>query len=352
MKNSKTLFALALLASVLFSNCSTDDRFTLEDDTSGLPCQAVPKDLLVLNTLFDGANNAQIAYNTFAINGLDSSLPNSLGNLATNTNMTFQLPTGASLYNQASNLHGLLVTRAGKYFTFNTDTGVGQEFVVPTIVSAPVQLNTSSYVIEVANFGYTDQGIENHFEIKPFNINDGAIGAALPIDQLDRTFDNNSFFNVESMSSATNEIDSLYFLSGTNLVTVNTLNNTATHIDLYPPFTYSNFVRFFGLEYSENLGLIAIMDDSNAGTQYVVKIDPLSGNQTNLVILSENINSEFYSTTYRECDKTYFLTSLKHDNNLVETLYFEFNLATNTLENSQIFQDYAFGIQLIPQETP
>ena len=351
MKNFKTLFSLALLGSLLFINCSTNDDTVIDDDTSILPCDGFNKNLLTLSTVFDNDPNAEIKYNHFLVNSLDSSLPNFNGSFTTNTDLTYQLPTSTSFYNEANNLHGIFVTRAGKYFTFNTSSGIGQEFVVPTSVTAPVELNSSSYVIEVANGGYANNGMGNHYDIKSFNINTGVLGSTLPIDPLTKDFDNNSFFMVETISAATNGTDNLYFLSGTNLVTVNTNTNTASHLDLYPSFSGSDFVRFFGLEYSPSLGLIAIMDDATQGNQFVIKIDPISGSYSPLVTIPADINNEFYSSSYRECDHTYYLTSLKQVLSTVETLYFEFDLEANTVSNSQIFPDYVFGIEFI-QETP
>ncbi|HLW32957.1 MAG TPA: hypothetical protein VKX40_11885 [Aequorivita sp.] len=351
MKNSKTLFSLALLLSTILISCTINDDIVSDDHTAIIPCTGFNKNLLTLSTTFDNDPNAEIDYNYFLINNLDSSLPNSNGSFTTNTDLTFQLPTSTSFYNQTNNLHGILVTRAGKYFSFNTNTEVGQEFVVPTSLTAPIELNNSTYVIEVSNGGYANSGIGNHYEIKSFDINTGTVGATLPIDPLTKDFDNNSFFHVESISAATNNTDELYYLSGTNLVTVNTSLNTASHIDLYPSFSSSDYVRFFGLEYSESLGLIAIMDNATQGNKFVVKIDPLTGNYSSPLSISNNINSEFYSTTYRECDHTYYLTSLNQGSNTVQTLYFEFDLITNNVINSQIFPDYTFGIEFI-SETP
>jgi hypothetical protein len=127
---------------------------------------------------------------------------------------------------------------------------------------------------------------------------------------------------------------------------VNTANNTSSQIDLYPSFSNSDYVRFIGLEYSESLGLLAIMDMPNSNTRKIVKIDPISGAYTDLLTISTDINTEFYATAYSECKKTYYLTSLANGNP-VQTNYFEFDLTTNTNTNTQIFNDYVFGIELI-----
>lgn len=348
MKNSKTLFGLALLLSVLFTNCSTDEGTLTEDDTSGLPCDNYDNNLLTLNTAFDNNPNAVLTYNSFLINSLNSSLPSLAGNLTTNTDLTYKLPTSSSFYNDANNLHGIFITRAGKYFAFNASTGIGQEYTASGDITAPVELGASSYVIQVSNSGYANQAIDDHFKIKTFSINDGTINATLPISTPNTTFNNNSFFNVESMSSATNATDELYFLSGTNLITTNTISNTASHIDLYPSFSMNDFVRFFGLQYSESLGLIAIMDITDTNTQKLVQIDPASGTYSELLTIPSNINSEFYSATYSECKETYYLTSLINGSTPTKTRYYEFDLALNTVSNTQTFVDYVFGIELTP----
>lgn len=347
MKNSKTLFTLALIASVLFTNCSTDEGTLTDDETGALPCDNYSKDLLALSTAFDNNPNAVITYNSYLINSLNSSSPNLKGTVNTTTDLSFELPTSTSFYNEASTLHGIFVNRAGKYFALNASSGIGQEFVTPTNISAPVELGTESYVIEVANFGYANQGADDHFKVKTFNINDGSLNAALPVSTANSTFTNNSYFNVESMSSATNDIDKLYFLSGTNLVTLNPLTNTASHLDLYPSFSMTDFVRFYGLEYSESLGLIAIMYISNLNIRKLVQINPSNGSYTDLVVIPSDINPEFYSTTYSECKETYYLTSMINGPAPLKTQYFEFDLANNTVSNTQIFNDYVFGIELI-----
>src|SRR5699024_3865378 len=132
-----------------------------------------------------------------------------------------------------------------------------------------------------------------------------------------------SFFNYESVTSATNGVDKIYFLSVTNLITVDPASNTASHLNLYPSFYIPDpdedqdlydFVRFYGLEYSESMGLLAIKEDTNQNpsTFEVVQIDPQTGVYASLVSIPEKINSEFYSTAFRECDKTYYLTTLNN----------------------------------------
>lgn len=343
MKIFKPFFFLAVMSCFLFTSCSTDDDGVIEDNS---PCNNYNKNLLVLSTAFDNNANAVIDYNSFSINNLNSASPIPEGNLTTTANLTYQLPTNNSLYDEASKMHGILISRAGKYFTFNTTSGTGQEYTTATDIAAPVILNGMGYVIEVSNSGYANPGVGNHFAIKPFNINDGTTSAALPIPQSNTTFDNHSFFNVESMSTASNGVDKIYFLSGTNLITVDPGNNTSSQIDLYPSFSNSDFVRFIGLEYSESLGLLAIMDRPNSNTRKIVKIDPVSGTYTDLLTISTDINTEFYATTFSECKKTYYLTSLDNGN-AVQTNYFEFDLTTNTNTNTQVFNDYVFGIELI-----
>ncbi|HZH86547.1 MAG TPA: hypothetical protein VFD77_04465 [Brumimicrobium sp.] len=346
MKKIKTLFGLALLGSLFLSSCSVDDTPSDQDPVS--ECDGFAKNLLTLSTPFSSTPTSEINYISYSINNLNSSLPNFHGNFTSSVDLNYELPTSTSFYNESSNLHGIVISRAGKYISFNTNTNVAQEFTVPNYITAPISLNNTTYIIEVSNGGYANNGMGSHYDIKTFDTNTGATGTTLPIDPMTKDFDNNSFFHVETLTSATNKLNELYFLSGTNLVTVNTTNNTASHVDLYPNFSSSDYVRFFGLEYSESLGLLAIMHKVDQMTKALVKIDPATGNYTNLLTISNDINSEFYSTTFRECDLTYYLTSLNQASNAAETLYFEFDLNTNTVSHSEILPKYIYGIEFLP----
>lgn len=332
---------LLLIGTVLFS-CSRDDIDPAQPE-DGCSDQG----LIVLNTSFDGSIQANIEYSTYNINNLDQNNGMSLGNLASNINLTYEISTNTSLYDSSTKTHGIIVSRAQTYFKFNTITGSGQEYPLSSNVTAPVILNGNSYVIEIDQQGYAVNGTGTHYNIKNFDINNGAIGSTLPISVADRTFDNISFFHTEATSSATDGLNKLYFLSGTNLITVNTTDNTAQHVDLYPSFSQSDWTAFYGLEYSPTLGLIAIKKD---GTGHeIVKINALSGTYTSIISIPADINTEFYSVAYRECDKTYYLTTLQNmpQPQGAETIYFEFDLANANIINTQTMQDYAFGIELV-----
>lgn len=350
MKRIYTISSLALAIALTFSSCSNSD-----DSASGLPsvtpCDLIDNDLMVLKTAFDNNPNAIITYNAFAVNGLDGTLPNALGNLTTTTNLSYELPTGATFYDSQNAIHGIYVTRAGKYFKYDAMSGLGQEFSVSTEATAPVQLGGNTYVIEIPA-GFTTSGIGNHFSIKPFNINNGSMGAALSIPSVETTFDNNSFFGAEAMSATSNGTDKLYYLSGTNLITVNPFTLSASHVDLFPSFSMTNFMRFIGLEYDDTLGLLAILIDYVNDVTLLVKVDPLTGTYSSLMSLPNTINSEFYATAYSSCENTYYLTTLSNNFTTTETLYFEFDLDTNTIINSQILPEYNYGIELIPTQNP
>ena len=61
------------------------------------------------------------------------------------------------------------------------------------------------------------------------------------------------------------------------------------------------------------------------------------------------INSEFYSTTYNPCNKTYYLTSYANTNGpLGDTRYFEFDLDNLSLKNYEFLNEYKFGLQILP----
>ena len=66
MKNFKSLFGLAIMISILFTNCSTDDDPTTDDEPISA-CDNYHKDLLTLSTAFDNNANAVVTYNSFLI---------------------------------------------------------------------------------------------------------------------------------------------------------------------------------------------------------------------------------------------------------------------------------------------
>lgn len=342
MKRFEIIPVFMLLLSIITVSCSTDE---VTPDGPRENCD--DNKILVLSTPFDGSNQATVSYNSFTINTLDPIAATSEGTLSTTSNLTYQLTTNTSLYNQAMNIHGIIISREKKYLKFDLNNGTGQEYTFSDNVTAPVLVNGNVYVIEITQQGYANNGTDIHYEIKNFDMQNGTVGALLPISTVDRTFDNKSFFHVETVSSTTNGTDRVYFMSGTNLITVNIVNNTATHTDLYPSFSQNDWVAFYGIKYDASLGLIAIKKEQ--GSYDLVRINPITGAYTTLVNIPGNVNTEFYSVAYRACDFTYYLTTLDQPTNPVSTKYYEFNLVNNTVINTQNFQEYAFGLELIPE---
>lgn len=349
MTTMKTIFTIALIGSFTLFSCDADDGLTYPDPEPVSPCESAPQKMLAMYMDPDGGSNADIKYLSYDINDFNTSPPNVIGNITPTAAVNGELSTSGTIYDENSNLHGIVITRPQAYFTFNTATNTAEEYSLSEPISAPVMLGNTAYAIEVANYGYAVFGEDEHYEIKPFNIINADAGTALPIPASDRTFDNSSFFNHESMSSASNGIDELYFVSGPNLVTVNVSNNSASYVDLYPNFTFSDYVTFIGLEYSESLGLLAIRiytdpDPNVPKIQEVVKIDPTDGSYTVLSTVPEIINTEYYTTAYRECDQKYYLTTWDYTSSVQETLYYEFDLNTNSLSNTASLPFYTFGI--------
>lgn len=332
---------LILLLGIASVGCSNEG---VEPEQPTDVCEQ--NNLLMLSVAFDGSYQASVDYNKFVINSLNPASGLTLGTVATSNYLTFELPTNSSIYDKTTGTHGMLISRAEAYLKYNTNTGVGESYTVQTNFAAPVLNNGNAYVIAVDQ-GYAESGVAEHYVVNSFNMQNGTTGATLPIPATDRTFDNRSFFAHESMSSTSNGVDKLYFLSGTNLITVNTATNTASHVDLYPSFSQANdWVAFYGVKYSQSLGLVAVKRDANGSS--LVKINPNLGTYTTLLQINGVINTEFYSAAYRECDKTYYLTTMSQSNPTVETSFYEFDLNSNTLVNTQVLADYGFGIEVIP----
>lgn len=229
------------------------------------------------------------------------------------------------------------------YYSFNlSDLTSAENTIAPEMV-APVINGNNAYIIEMVT-PYPSMGESASFEIREFSPLNGNIGNALPISANEKSFVNNSSFHQEIISSASNGTGELYFIGATNLIIVNTNSNTATHVDLYPSFTWDNWMTFQGLEYSESLGLLATR--RNSTNQFdIVQIDPQSGTFTELVTIPGNLNTEFYSTTYNECTKTFYLTTLKTSDWSAD--YYEINLNNNSISNTQNFSNYTYGLEVI-----
>lgn len=328
--------SFVLLASLALASCSKD-RDPIQDPSKD---ECADQKIVLLNTEFGDDPTSDITYSRYDLDNVSQGGGLNLHTYTVSEDIRFKLPPNNSIYD--GNLHGIILN--GNYYTYNFATQASQEHAIDENVVAPVALSNTHYAIELSA-PYPAPGSTATFDIKEFNTQDGSTGSALPISAAEKSFTNNSLFHREIISSASNGTDKIYFLGGTNLITVNTANNTATQIDLYTDFSQDDWVTFHGIEYTEDFGLVAIKRDNDDFS--LIKIDPQTGNQTQLVVIPNPVNTEFYSTAYNECNQTFYLTTLKQPDN--NTYFYEIDLSNETIFNTQILPQYNYGLQIVKE---
>lgn len=266
------------------------------------------------------------------------------------------LPTNTSAYDPTSLNQDFvcLISREQqllKYEEANNISGIVS--LAPAISTAPVFLNNTLFAIDVRPNGYATGSMVN-IDIVSIDLPTSLISGVSPF-----TFSPNIpyRFDHESMSSATNEIDEIYFVSGSNLVISNNPNPSTPNtcwVELDPTNQYS----FYGLEYKSPKVLWALRYDNNTPTLDLVEI--VLGNCTLQSIavlydLQANVapsppgwilNPEFYSTTIDTCEMKYYLSTL-YDTNSSSRLM-EIDPATSS-HVEKIFSKYLFGIEMKEQ---
>lgn len=192
-------------------------------------------------------------------------------------------------------------------------------------VAAPVFLNGQYLAILVEDGGYaTPPMLEADLVLF-----DPTFGNFSSLQHLQTTTPNPfTYFTHESMSSATNRVDELYFLSSTSLVIVTDFSIFTPHycwIDLEPSNSSNNYHSFYGVEYKSPGVLLAIRETFVNNTPHLDLVEIYFNSTTCTVSsivsvydLQSNIpyapggwiiNPEYYSTTYDSCRSTYYVSS-------------------------------------------
>ena len=161
-----------------------------------------------------------------------------------------------------------------------------------------------------------------------------------------------------AISSATDNSGNIYFISATNLIVYNPTGNFATYVDIDDTFDADNQVVYFGLEYkADEEVLLAMKNKSNSPSEFtdLVSISTDGNYQVNTVFdIKDNLGLEndqeisfnFHSTTFAQCDNTYYITEIKDlEAGMTESFLIEINLDNNTLEET-VYPDYLFGIEI------
>jgi hypothetical protein len=266
-------------------------------------------------------------------------------------------PSGSSAYDPLNEHLVFLNLEQELLFYDNTISELSISTLQPPtekFITAPAFLNGKLYLFQSGYFSPGATVQLDLVQIDPSTITPGG-SLAPPVVYTFGFGPVNSFFNPETMTSATNGLDEAYVLSGTNLIIFRGMNASpdACWIDLEPNISPGTFVRFLGLEYKSPGILLAIKE-----TDTTIELIEISIN-TSLCIASTSvvydlsnvshspsgwiINPEFYSTTYDTCDGTYYISTLI-DFSPPSSRLIEVDLAANS-HAEHVLQDYLFGIE-------
>ncbi|MBK6861533.1 MAG: hypothetical protein IPG95_14785 [Saprospiraceae bacterium] len=206
---------------------------------------------------------------------------------------------------------------------FNTNTS---SFVSTTRFSAPVFLNGRLYGIR------SNLRVNEVVQMDPISGQEFGKVATLNFTPI-------SPFDLYGISSTTDGKDLLYFLSGTNLIEVKVSDKSYRHIDIDPTYDQNNNpVNYNGLEFKRDEGLLIAMKNTiDANNTSITDLVICNPNSTNPIAtlrfdlhnhLSANqdkvINSDFHSTTFDQCDNTYYIIEFQNSKS-----YFGYHFNSN-----------------------
>jgi PKD repeat protein len=309
-------------------------------------------DILGFYTILFGTNPISVDVVSFSkLNGLSTSL------IATGQSINFNpasviLPTNTSSYDPNTQDLVCLVSREMQMLTYNDlNPSSGIVSFAPSSSTAPQFLNGNLYGIGIENGGF-GTGPDVDIEIVSFDVQFALIDGVAPFQ-----FSPNQpySFTHESMSSATNGTDELYFVSGKELIIAkdpNPFNISFCWIDLDPTNQYT----FYGLEFRSPGRLLAIRYSNTIPSLDLVEIvfvncapnvtiNTLYNLQSNLMPGPPGwiLNREFYSTTFDSCDQSYYLSTLFDTDS--KSRLVEIDLI-NASHAEQINAQYLFGIEM------
>lgn len=338
----KHLFYISTLILLIATSCNSDELIC-ETDEPGIPQIICDTGLLVMRS--DGETGEP----RFSLDSISKPITTPLifENIRQDQQDdsqfdVFNRPSNYDAYNSVTNQYFIEFPLQQRLYKYDINSQTRQELIVAGFYSAPVFNNGILYTITIDNFGYATNPA--NYSIETIDQNSGALTT-----QISGSFTLTSTFNWESMSSAKDGNGNLYFVSGTNLISYNIADNTATQFELTPNFDFvDNFQKFYALEMRNNGNLLAIRqrDDLNGEGLELVEINSNSPAATPTVIFDFMangiaLNSEFYSSTYDVCDDTYYITSRR---DATTTDFYEIDLTASTFKTEN-FGFYLMGIE-------
>jgi hypothetical protein len=209
-------------------------------------------------------------------------------------------------------------------------------------VNAPVFLDGLLYVAKISEMG------PGQFTFSTGRyIYGGVVQMMAPVFSLSA----NGYFSTDQISSATNGIDELYFLSGTHLLVVANPgpSQTFSYLELAAPFT----AFYYGLEYKASGILMAIRQTSTAIE--LIEIDLNTQIQTPVFDIAGSVSPssggwilspDYYSTALDTCAQVYYISTLADFVPTSSSNLVAIDLISGT-HSSHPMNEFFFGIEVL-----
>lgn len=205
-------------------------------------------------------------------------------------------------YNPASGDYKLVIAEERRLITINnagaiTYTPITTGFSGSNITNAPVYVGGNLYF---GNMTFSGGNLV-------FSVLDNTYTSTNTITIPSANISGNYSWN---FTSATDGINTIYFAIGNNIITYNrSLNTIVASMITGVPIASGTII---GLEFRGNNKLLALHEDWSIANTKLVEIDvtnPLAIAKTDIITLGFQVNYEFFSTTYNECNQKFYLSS-------------------------------------------
>jgi len=286
---------------VVTEDCQNTDILGLGFDPNFL------SNISLSNPLFGYMDNSSSSSNLVPISTVD---------IKATPSSTYLQMSGANnaVYKASTDEYKLVIPEEKRLVTIS-NTGVVTHTPIlnvsspANIVNAPVYLNNNLYFGKIDKYFY-DTSHNLTFEILDSNFN---VLSSIVIPSGNR-----SGYEVctSNFTSATNNVDSLYFVVNNNLIIYKPGTNSIT-ASMITGNTITNG-SIIGLEYKENNILYAIYEDwtysgHSGNNSKLVELNisnPSLITKSDVIDLGFEVNPEIFSTTYNECNKKYYVSTV------------------------------------------
>ncbi|MBP4141349.1 hypothetical protein J3S90_05985 [Flavobacterium sp. P4023] len=296
-KNSTRLF-FSLIVSIFFFSCDTQDE---------KPAGCADVEILGYN-IEQGSQTGNFGS---SLNSL--TVPNFTVLSAVTQPVTFQSSgTNNAVFNPLTNEYLLISGEKGILTKVNTATNTSSATAIPLysnttllyrVVNAPVIVGG---VLYYGCYDFTNQIfslVDANFNIIP--------SSSTPIPQ-----NTLAGYNLQTFTAATDGVNAIYFLLGNRIITYNNSNISTAIVSaaIALPAGGSSGLSFISLEFKQTNILYAIMEDAGVSNSKLYELNvsnPLLISKTPIYSFAFNINSEFYSTVYDNCNKIFYVSTLQ-----------------------------------------